>query len=126
MKAAARKGMQIKSLGAPDETRKFRKGKLELATVGMVTFGRATFKPGWRWSKDVKPIAKTESCLAPHTQYIVSGKLKIVMDNGQSKVLEPGDISYVPPGHDAWVVGNKSVVAIDVTGMKQYAKGRSR
>jgi hypothetical protein len=54
---------------APDEVRTFDKGKVELATVGTVTFGRASFQPGWKWSESVKPIVKTEYCEAPHVHY---------------------------------------------------------
>jgi hypothetical protein len=117
--------MQQKSLNSPDETRTFDKGKLELVTISGVTFGRATLNPGWKWSESVKPIAKTASCQAPHTQYIISGKMKIVMDGGQETVLGAGDAAVVPPGHDAWVVGNEPVILIDVTGMVNYAKDKN-
>jgi len=116
--------MQKKSLDFPDETRSFEKGKLQLVTVSGVTFGRAILEPGWKWSKSVKPIAKTESCEAPHTQYIISGKLKILMDGGQEEELGPGDAAVIPSGHDAWVVGNEPVVLVDVTGMANYASNK--
>ena|SRR3989338_3588833 len=111
-----------KNLSSPDETRTFEKGSVELATLSGVTFGRVTLHPGWKWSQHVKPIVKTESCLAPHTQYIISGKLHIAMDDGTNFDLGPGDATVIPPGHDAWVVGNESVIAIDVTGMTHYAE----
>jgi quercetin dioxygenase-like cupin family protein len=116
------KPTEKKSLNSPDETRSFPKGKVEVATVGGVTFGRATFEPGWRWSEHVKPIAKTKSCEAPHTQYLISGHLHIRMDDGTEIDLRPGDVAVIAPGHDGWVVGNEPVVAIDITGMVQYAK----
>ena len=114
--------IEKKSLNSPQETRTFEKGRVELATVGGITFGRATFQPGWKWSTCVKPIAKTKSCQAPHTQYVISGRLVVVMDDGNQKEFGPGDIGVIPSGHDAWVVGNEPVVAIDVTGMTNYAK----
>ena len=114
--------MQRKNMDAPDEKRSFDKGILHLVTLSGVTFGRAILEPGWKWSTCVKPIVKTASCEAPHTQYIISGRLKIVMDDGQEDVLGPGDAAVIPPGHDAWVVGNDPVVAIDLTGMVDYAK----
>ena len=113
--------MEKKSLSSPDEVRTFPKGKLELATVGGVTFGRAVFQPGWRWSESIKPIAKTESCQMAHTQYIISGRLGCRMDDGTEMVFGPGDVGVIPPGHDGWVVGNEPVVAIDITGMANYA-----
>ena len=116
--------MQRKNLDSADETRSFDKGKLQLVTISGVTFGRATLEPGWKWSKSVKPIVKTKSCEAPHTQYIISGRLKVVMDSGQEEELGPGDAAVVPPGHDAWVVGKDPVVFVDFTGMANYAKNK--
>jgi len=114
--------MEVKSLGSPDETRRFEKGKLELVKIGGAMVGRAVLQPGWRWSTSVKPIAKTESCEAPHFQYHVSGVLHVLMDDGTEKDLKPGDVSLLPSGHDAWVVGNEPVVVVDFQGMIDYAK----
>ena len=111
-----------KNLNSPDETRIFEKGKVELVTISGVTFGRATLNPGWKWSESVKQIAKTESCQEPHTQYIISGRLHVVMDDGREFDLGPGDATVLPPGHNGWVTGNEPCVLIDFTGMTQYAK----
>lgn len=114
--------MEHRSFSAPEETRKFNLGKVDVVSMGGVTFGRAVFEPGWRWSTCVKPIAQTESCEAPHLNLHISGKLHIAMDDGTEKEFGPGDISEIPPGHDAWVVGNERVVVIDISGMENYAK----
>ena len=114
--------MEKKALSAPDEKRSFDKGRLELVALGGVTFGRATLEPGWKWSTCVKPIVNTKSCEASHLQYHVSGRLKVVMDDGSEDEFGPGEVSLLPPGHDAWVVGNETCVAIDFTGAKTYAK----
>jgi ethanolamine utilization protein EutQ (cupin superfamily) len=114
--------MQKKSFSQPAEKRTFPMGSLELVTIKDVTFGRGTLQPGWRWSTSVKPIAKTDSCQAPHLQYHVSGRLHVRMDDGSEMEFGPGDVSWLPPGHDAWVVGNEAVVVIDISGMGQYAK----
>ncbi len=114
--------MQKKSLAQPDDTRSFDKGKVELVTVNDVTFGRATLQPGWKWSTCVKPLAHTQSCEAAHLQYHVAGRLHVVMDDGTALDFGPGDVSYLPPGHDAWVIGNAPVVLVDISGMKDYAK----
>ncbi len=118
--------MEVKHLNSPDEVRKFENGKIELVKMGGSTIGRAKLEPGWKWSKHVKPIAKTESCEAPHFQYHVSGVLHIVMNDGTSKDVGPGEISLVPPGHDAWVVGNEPVVVVDFQGLTDYAKQSSK
>ena len=116
------KTIKKKSLDSPEEKREFPKGQVELVTIGDVTFGRGTFQPGWKWSESVKPIAKTDSCLAPHTQYHISGILHVRMDDGTEMEYGPGDVGVVPPGHDAWVVGNEPVVVIDFTGLTHYAE----
>jgi quercetin dioxygenase-like cupin family protein len=116
--------MECKSFDRPDETRPFkdRKGKLDVVKVGDRTFGRGTFEPGWRWSEHVKPIAGTPSCQTAHTGYILEGRMLVKMDDGAQLEYGPGDAFYMPPGHDAWVVGDKSCVLIDFTGMAKYAK----
>ncbi len=113
--------MKKLNLGSHGEKREFPKGKVEVVTIGGVTFGRGTFLPGWKWSESVKPIANTDSCQAPHTQYHVSGRLHVKMNDGTEMEFGPGDIGSVPPGHDAWVVGNEPVVVIDITGLSNYA-----
>jgi hypothetical protein len=110
-----------KTLNKPEEVRQFPKGQVELVTIDGITFGKGTFQPGWKWSESVKPIAKTDSCQAAHTQYHISGRLHVKMDDGTEKEYGPGDVGVVPPGHDAWVVGNEPAVMIDFTGMTQYA-----
>jgi hypothetical protein len=114
--------MQSKNLSKPDELRTFDKGNVEIATLGGVTFGRATLQPGWKWSTCVKPIAKTKSCEAPHLQYHVAGRLVVLMDDGSQQEFGPGDLSLIPPGHDAWVAGNEPVVVMDISGMVEFAK----
>ena len=112
----------LKSFGKPDEVREFPDGRLELIKIGGATIGRAVFKPGWKWSKSVQPLVKTKSCEAPHFQYHVSGVLKVIMDDGSEYDCKPGDVSLFPSGHDAWVVGDESVVVVDFQGMLDYAK----
>jgi quercetin dioxygenase-like cupin family protein len=117
--------MQKKNLdSSPDETRTFEKGKVELVNFDNVTIGRAVLEPGWSWEKCVKPLVKTNSCQQPHTQYMISGRMKVVMDDGVEEEFGPGDALVVPPGHNAWVVGTEPVVAVDFTGLKDYAKSK--
>ncbi len=111
-----------KNLKTPDETRTFEKGKAELAKIGGGVVGRLTLEPGWKWSKHVKPIAKTQWCEAPHFQYQVSGRLHVQMADGSEFETGPGEVVTLPSGHDAWVVGNEPVVAIDWAGASNYAK----
>jgi len=114
--------MQKKSFFKPEKVRTFKDGTVELVTIGNIIFGRATFQPGWKWSDSVKPLVNSKSCEAPHLQYHVSGRLHVVMDDGSDDEFVPGDMSLLPPGHDAWVVGDEPVVVVDITGMADYAK----
>ena len=110
------------SFEKPDETREFPHGRAEIVNSADGAIGRLVLEPGWRWSNDVKPVAKTASCEAPHFQYHVSGQLAIKMDDGSEFVAGPGDITSLPSGHDAWVVGDDPVVLVDWFGATNYAK----
>jgi hypothetical protein len=114
--------MEKKNMAAPEEVRTFPKGKVELVKIGEFTVGKATFESGWKWSESVKPIAKTHSCQAPHTNFHLSGKLRVRMDDGTEVEFGPGEVGMIPPGHDAWVVGNEPAIMYDITGMINYAK----
>jgi len=115
---------ECKSFAKPDEVREFPQGKLELIKIGGATIGRAVLQPGWKWSTSVQPLAKTSSCEAPHFQYHISGVLRILMDDGKEFDCKPGDVSLLPSGHDAWVVGKEPVVVVDFQGMIDYAKSK--
>ena len=115
---------ELKSFGKPDEVREFPNGRLELVKIGGAEIGRAIFEPGWRWATSVQPISKTKSCEAPHFQYHVSGVLKVLMDDGTELECKPGDVSLLPSGHDAWVVGNEPAIVVDFQGMIDYAKSQ--
>lgn len=117
-------GLIRKSLDAPEEVRRFEgdRGQLELVNLDAGPVGRATFKPGWKWSEHVKPIAGTSSCQAAHTCYFLAGRMKVVMDDGEEIEYRPGDFAIMPPGHDAWIVGDESCVVIDWQGFADYAK----
>jgi len=110
------------SFEKPTEVREFPNGRAEILRVGDVELGRLVLEPGWRWSNDVKPIAGTDSCEAPHFQYHLAGQLGIRMDDGTEFIAGPGDVTSLPSGHDAWVVGDEPVVVVDWFGASSYAK----
>ena len=111
-----------KTFTTPAEAREFPNGKAEILNVSGAEVGRLVFQPGWRWSTDVQPLAKTSSCEAPHFQYHLSGKLGIRMDDGTEFIAGPGDITSLPKGHDAWVIGDEPAVVVDWFGATNYAK----
>lgn len=115
--------IQVKRGGSPDETRPFAaKGHAEMHMLAKGSVMRGVFEPGWKWSEHVGPIAGTKSCQARHLGYIVSGRMKIVMDDGTEADVAPGDFIEVEPGHDAWVVGEQPCVVVDFGGYGQYAQ----
>ena len=107
--------IEVKNFDAPDEARPFeRHGELRLVTVAGTEIGLARFEPGWRWSDDVKPIAATESCELPHFLYVISGRMRVVMDDGGEVELRPGDVAAIPSGHDAEVIGDEPCITVDI------------
>jgi mannose-6-phosphate isomerase-like protein (cupin superfamily) len=114
--------LEKKTMNSPDETRTFDKGKIELTKIGDASIGRIYLEPGWSWEKCLKPIVKTESCQVTHRQYVMSGRVRVKMNDGSEEEYGPGDVTYIPPGHNAWVVGNEPYTAIDFGTVDIYAK----
>lgn len=122
MATIARPRIHVKHSSAPDEVRAFHAhGHAEVHTLGDGAALRGVFEPGWKWSNDVKPIAKTHSCEVAHLAYVISGRMHIKMDDGQEVEVGPGDFMRVEPGHDAWVIGNEPCIMVDFAGI-DYAK----
>lgn len=118
-----RAGLEARDFDSPDEVRPFvDKGEARIVNLAGGTVGCATMEPGWRWSEHVKPIAGTDSCQAAHLGYVVSGRIKTVMDDGTEAEIGPGEVCSIAPGHDAWVIGDEPCVLIDFAGMQDYAK----
>ena len=113
--------LKLLSLDAPTETRTFDKGRFELYTVGPVTIGRATYEPGWKWSEHVGAANGESSCMVEHVGLVISGRAAVKMDDGDERVMQPGDLFHVPPGHDSWVVGDEPYISLHVMGGEDYA-----
>jgi hypothetical protein len=113
-----------RDFGEPDEVRSFDNGRAEILNTDSGTIGRLVFQPGFRWSKDLKEAAGTELCEAPHFQYHLSGTLRIQMADGTEFDATPGQVTYLPAGHDAWVIGDEPVVVVDWFGSTHYAEQR--
>ncbi len=127
MPAQLTKILQRSLLDSPDEVRRLGSAEVRLANFGDTVVGLITLPPGWKWSKDLKPLVGTNSCQASHTQYVISGRMAVRMEDGTQAELKAGDAVIIPPGHDAWVVGEEPFVAVDFTGMKNFAQvGRGR
>jgi uncharacterized cupin superfamily protein len=115
--------MEVKNFDSPDEVRSFEgNGKADVVMVAGRAVGRGTFEPGWRWSENVKPIAGTDSCQTSHLGYVMSGRMRVMMDDGSEHEVGPGDVVAIPPGHDAETVGNEACVVLDFGEFGDYAK----
>jgi len=113
--------IEIKRFESPDEMRAFDKGAFAVVRCGGLSIGRATYQSGWRWSHHVGPIAGTAGCQVEHVGMVVSGRSMIAMDSGEERVVRPGDVFHVPPGHDSWVVGDEPYVSLHFLGADEYA-----
>jgi hypothetical protein len=111
-----------KDFATPDETRTFPNGQLDLVSIGDAQIGRLTLQPGWRWSEHVKPVAGTQLCEAPHFQYHISGVMRIQTADGNQFDAGPGQVTSLPAGHDAWVIGDVPAVVVDWYGASNYAR----
>jgi class 3 adenylate cyclase len=112
--------LQRKSFTAPDQVRQFPTGRCDIVTLDEMTVGRFVFQPGWRWSKDVAPIAGTSSCQFRHLGYTISGSLEVHMDDGTTLTIGPGEAYEIPPGHDAWVVGDETWCSVEFASAHTY------
>jgi class 3 adenylate cyclase/quercetin dioxygenase-like cupin family protein len=107
--------LQRKSFATPDQVRGFSSGRIDVVTLDETAIGRFVFQPGWRWSKDVAPVTGTRSCQHRHLGYTISGSLEVQMDDGTRLVIGPGDAYEIPPGHDAWVLGDVPWDSVEFT-----------
>ncbi len=107
--------IEVKNFDSPDEARPFEdNGEVRLVTVAGKEIGKGVFEPGWRWSTHVKPIDGTESCEFPHFVYVIAGRMRVRMDDGNEVELRPGDVASIPPGHDAEVLGDEPCITVDL------------
>lgn len=118
--------MEAKNLDKPDERREFPSGHTDVLNLPGLTFAVATYEPGWRWSEHVAQIAGTRSCLIHHNGFCLRGRARVRMDDGSEHDIRPGDVFVIPPGHDAWVLGDEPLVLYGFTGSAaQYAEAKA-
>lgn len=106
-------GITTVDFSHPDETRTFNHGRVDIVRVGPSTIAQLSLEPGWHWKEDVKPLAGTDTCQARHVGFMESGRLHVMMDDGTELDIGPGETYVIEPGHDARVVGNEPIVALE-------------
>lgn len=111
----------LKRFDRPDEVRTFEKGRFELVHIGGMTIGRATYEPGWKWSVHIGKAVGKKSCDVEHVGIVISGRATAAMDDGRVIEMKPGDLFYISPGHDSWVVGDEPYVSLHLMGAGDYA-----
>jgi len=112
--------LQAKSFETPDELRSMAHGNVKIIDLGDMVVGRLVWEPGWRWSEHVKPIAKTELCEYHHIGVTLSGAMHVLMRDGSELEITPDTAYEIPPGHDAWVIGDEPYVSLDFAGMRGF------
>jgi len=112
----------LKRFDHPDEVRVFEKGKFELLQLGGMTIGRATYEPGWKWSVHVGKATGATSCMVEHVGMVISGCATAAMHDGRVIELRAGELFYIAPGHDSWVIGNEPYVSLHFLGAESYAQ----
>lgn len=115
--------LQRKRFSEAVDVRRIPHGQIDVVELDDVVVGRMTYEPGWRWSTDVKPIAGTEMCTYHHLGVVISGRLRVGTPDGVELEIGPGDVFEIPPGHDAWVVGDEPWVSVDFEAMRTFGRG---
>jgi mannose-6-phosphate isomerase-like protein (cupin superfamily) len=109
----------------PDEVRTSEKGRFEVVHIGGMTLGRATYEPGWKWSEHVGAALGKKSCDVEHVGMVIAGRAAVAMDDGRKFEIAAGNLFYIAPGHDSWVVGDEPYVSLHFMGANQYASHKS-
>lgn len=108
--------LERKSFDDPDEVRELPRLTLDLLRVGALAVGRGTIQPGWRWSIHMRRATEERLCQIHHLQLVLSGRFAVEMADGEYLEIGPDEVFDVPPGHDAWVLGDDPVVLVDFLG----------
>jgi class 3 adenylate cyclase/mannose-6-phosphate isomerase-like protein (cupin superfamily) len=111
---------RAKNVEQPDDTIELPLLTARIVEVGDFTVGHIVHQPGWRWSTHVRPSVGGEWCQARHVGFVLSGRVAVVLQDGTELKLGPNDVVDIPPGHDAWVVGDEPFVQLEWTGFHTF------
>jgi class 3 adenylate cyclase len=113
-------GPYRKSLDDPDETVEVAGIVEDVIEIGDFTVGRVFHPAGWRWSKDMKPLVGGDWCAARHVGVVISGRFRVELKDGTTFEVGPNEVHDIPPGHDAYVLGDEPVVTIEWSGLRAW------
>ncbi len=114
------KSRYVRSFASPDEVIEVGPVRSEIVTIGGLAVSRDIHGVGWRWSTHVKPVVKTDSCRVRHVGVLLSGRMRVLLDDGDEFEVGPLELVDIPPGHDAWVVGDEPIEMLGWTGAKTW------
>ena len=97
-----------RSLSSPDEQVDKGRVHIEVVQLGDLKVKRQTYPPGWRFSTDTGQ----PQCYDTHVGYAITGHVHVVLQNGDELDVRGGDVFAIPPGHDAWTVGDEPTVIV--------------
>jgi class 3 adenylate cyclase len=109
-----------KNFEEPDQTIELPLFTAKIVEVGDFTVGYLVYQPGWRWSTHVRPSVGGEWCQARHVGVVLSGRVAVLLQDGTALRFGPNDVFDIPPGHDAWVVGDEPFVQLEWTGLHTF------
>lgn len=105
--------LHSKSFDTPDDQRTSDKTQVDVVRMAGTSVARLTLQPGWRWSDCVRPIVGGDSCQVRHVGAVLAGHMEVVHDDGSKLQVATGEAYVIEPGHDAWVVGEEPLVALE-------------
>jgi hypothetical protein len=88
--------------------------RLDVGPAGAARIKRLIYPPGFRWSKDMKPVVGTELCMHAHVGFLVRGEIHIEYADGCIVEHKAPHVMAIEPGHDGWVVGKEPAIVIEI------------
>lgn len=114
-------GLRIKNLNTPDSVLEHPRMRADVVEIGDFTVYREIEQPGWRWSTDHRDLVGTEWCEARHVGVVISGRFGVLLRDGTTGECGPDDVFEIPPGHDAWTLGDEPALMIQWSGFRAWS-----
>lgn len=86
---------------------------MDIARIGEGRVKRVVYQPGFRWSRDMKPIVGTDLCMHAHVGFLVSGHIEIRYADGCTADFVGPQPVAIDPGHDGAVIGDEPAVLVE-------------